>query len=444
MSTLSRFHRSVLAAAAVAAFASPAQAARPAGSAWCADRCDQVVIDWNLQTHQMIKAAEGYANPMAASRVLAMVHLAMHDAVNAADPRYRAHTYRPAAGTGARDGVDAAVAAAVAAHDVLAALYPKHKDLVRPLLDATLLDAGPGRAVERGQSTGAAAAAAMLAARRDDGSQADEAYTPGTRPGDWQFTPGFDFIAAPHWRAVKPFTLRAPAQFRVVAPPALTSAAYAAAFDEVKATGSQAADARRSAEQTQFAAYWFEFSDIGWNRIARVVARDRPQDLWQRARSFALLNAVMADAYIAGWDSKMHHDFWRPVTAIRQADRDGNPATVADTAWAPLLPTPPIQDHPSTHSALGAAAAVVLAGSYGSDRVRFTMASPTAAAETPARTFTSFSAAAAENADSRVRAGLHFRFATTAGLRLGEQIGRQALAEQLALLRGPAGQEDRP
>lgn len=438
MSTFIRFHRSALAAAAVAALAaiaSPSQAASPAASsaaAWCADRCDQVVIDWNLQTHQVIKAAEGYANPMAASRVLAMVHLAMHDAVNAAEPRYHAHTYRPAVGAAPHGSVDAAVAAAVAAHDVLDALYPKHKDLLRPVLDATLLDAGPGAAVEQGRQVGAAAAAAMLAARSDDGSRADEAYTPGTRPGDWQFTPGFDFIAAPHWRAVKPFTLRAPEQFRVAAPPALTSAAYAAAFDEVKSTGSRAADARRSAEQTQYAAYWYEFSDIGWNRIARVVARDRPQDLWQRARTFALLNAVMADAYIAGWDSKMHYDFWRPVTAIRQADRDGNAATLADAAWAPLLPTPPIQDHPSTHSALGAAAAVVLAGTFGSDRVRFTMASPTAAPATPARTFTSFSAAAAENADSRVRAGLHFRFATTAGLRLGEQIGQQALARQLA------------
>ncbi|MFP5399980.1 MAG: hypothetical protein ACLGIT_16770, partial [Gammaproteobacteria bacterium] len=157
MSTFIRFHRSALAAAAVAALAaiaSPSQAASPAASsaaAWCADRCDQVVIDWNLQTHQVIKAAEGYANPMAASRVLAMVHLAMHDAVNAAQPRYHAHTYRPAVGAAPRGSVDAAVAAAVAAHDVLVALYPKQAGLVRPALDATLLDAGPGAAVEQGR-----------------------------------------------------------------------------------------------------------------------------------------------------------------------------------------------------------------------------------------------------------------------------------------------------
>lgn len=422
--------RFALCALALAALAAAGPAAARGEPAWCAERCDQVVIDWNLHAYEVIKADNGYADPMAASRVLAMVHLAMHDAANAAWPRYRPYAYAPQAGA-TTGRADAAVAAAVAAHDVLAALYPKQKALAGAALDATLLDAGIGANVERGKALGAAAAAAMLDKRRDDGSRADEAYQPGTRPGQWRFTPGFDFIAAPHWRAVTPFTMPSPDQFRVVAPPALASAAYAKAFDEVKASGSQAADARRSAEQTQYAAYWYEFSDIGWNRVARIVARDRPQDLWQRARSFALLNAAMADAYIAGWDSKMHHDFWRPVTAIRLAADDGNPATVADASWRPLLPTPPIQDHPSTHSALGAAAAVALAHAFGGDRVAFTMASPSAKPEAPARRFESFSEAARENADSRVRAGLHFRFATDAGLQLGEKIGRQAVREFL-------------
>ena len=418
-----------LAAITLAALAASAQAT--AAPTWCADRCDQIVIDWNLQTHQAIQAAEGYRNPMAASRTLAMVHLAMHDAANAAEPRYRAYAYARAAE--ARPGnADAAVAAAVAAHDVLAALYPKQKDVLRAALDTTLLDAGPGVTVEQGRKIGAAAAAAIVARRAADGSQADEAYEPGNQPGRYQYTPGFDFLAAPHWRAVTPFTMPAPDQFRVAAAPALASARYAADFAEVKAIGSAGTDARRSAEQTQIAAYWYEFSDIGWNRIARTVSRSRPQDLWQRARTFALLNAVMADAYIAGWDSKMHHDFWRPVTAIRRAAEDGNPATTADAAWAPLLPTPPVQDHPSTHSALGAAAAVVLAHAFGSDRMQFTMASPSARPEAPSRSFASFSVAARENADSRVFAGVHFRFATAAGLRLGEQIGQQAVATILA------------
>jgi hypothetical protein len=152
------------------------------------------------------------------------------------------------------------------------------------------------------------------------------------------------------------------------------------------------------------------------------VARHRPQNLWDRARTFALLNAAMADAYIAGWDSKMHYNFWRPVTAIRAG---------GDAGWTPLLPTPPVQDHPSTHSALGAAAAVALAEGFGSDRIGFEFASPTALPEHPVRAFPSFSAAARENADSRVKAGLHFRFATVQGLKLGEQIGRHATAKLL-------------
>jgi len=432
-----RLNRSQLfTALALAALAASSQAAMPPKT-WCADRCDQIIIDWNQHTHQVIKAADGYQDPMAASRILAMVHLAMHDAVNAAQPRYRAYAYVPR-GDALTTPADATVAAAVAAHDVLAGLFPEHKALLRTTLDATLHDAGIGSAVEQGEKLGAAAAAAMLAKRADDGSQAGEAYQPGTRLGDYQFVPGFDFIAAPHWRTVTPFTMRAPDQFRVAAPPPLASAAYAADFNEVKATGShQAGNTQRSEVQTQYAAYWYEFSDSGWNRVARSVARVKPQDLWQRARTFALLNAVMADAYIAGWDSKMHYNLWRPVTAIRQAENDGNPATEADAQWAPLLPTPPIQDHPSTHSALGAAAAVALAHAFGSDRVAFTMASPSALPETPERSFRSFSSAARENADSRVRAGLHFRFATTAGLQLGEQIGQQAIQSLLGALDRP-------
>lgn len=157
-------------------------------------------------------------------------------------------------------------------------------------------------------------------------------------------------------------------------------------------------------------------------------ARDHKQDLWERARVFALLNAALADAYVAGWDSKLHHNFWRPVTAIRQAGEDDNPATIADPAWNSLLPTPPIKDHPSTHSALGAAAAVLAQG-FG---IAFRFASSSASPENPSRQFASFSAAARENADSRVRAGLHFRFATVQGLALGTQVGRCTVANLLA------------
>jgi hypothetical protein len=411
------------AACALVAGAAQAQERR-AAAPWCADRCDQVVIDWNAIAYQAIKAGDGYVNPMAASRSLAMVHLAMHDAVNATRARYASYT-----DVGSDPAADPVVAAASAAHDVLAALYPKEQvaALLKTALDQTVFDAGVGASVTRGSALGKRVAAAVLHKRAADGAHATLPYQPGTRPGQYRYTPGFDFLAAPHWRHVQPFALSAPSQYRSAPPPALGSPEYTRAFIEVKGTGGKAADAKRTADQTHYAAWWYEFSDIGWNRIARTVARDRSQDLWERARTFALLNVAMADSYIAGWDSKMHHDFWRPVTAIHLADGDGNPRTLPDAAFVPLLTTPPVQDYPSTHSALGAAAATVLAHAFGSDRIAFETGSSSAVPANPTRRFASFSEAARENADSRVRAGLHFRFATVAGLQMGEQVGRHAV-----------------
>ena len=386
------------------------------------------MIDWNATAYQVIKANENYANPMSASRSLAMMHLAMHDAVNAARPRYAAYAYRE------RDrAADPAVAAVTAAHDVLAALYPKQAVLLKAALDKSLVDAGTTAAATRGIALGRSVAGAVLSKRAADGSAANVPYQQGSKPGEYRFTQGFDFAASPQWRSVAPFTLKSVDQFRSAPPPALTGAQYAAAFNEVKAVGGKVS-AKRTTDETHYSAFWYEFSDIGWNRIARVVAREQQQDLWQRARTFALVNAVMADAYIAGWDSKFHYNLWRPETAIRMADADGNPQTAPNASFAPLLVTPPVQDYPSTHSALGAAAAVVLAETFGRDDISFTFTSTSAMPANPQRSFKSFSEAARENADSRVRAGLHFRFATTAGLKLGEDIGRFAVRNSLTPL----------
>ena len=430
-----RLRRHLLAVALASAFTLPSANARD-DSAWCGDRCDQVVLDWNQAAHQVIKAADGYDNPLTASRSLAMTHLAMHDAVNSVKRRYATYAVgEPATqrrgGARGSDEAAAAVAASAAAHDLLLALYPTQKDLLRSTLDQTLHDAGIGTEVAEAVATGQRAAAAVLAKRADDGSQGAEDYREGSAPGNYRFVPGTDFILMPHWRKVQPFALRSPDQFRVAPPPALGSAEYTEAFNEVKAGGSDAASAARTPDQSHYAAFWYEFSDAGWNRVARVVAREHKQDIWERARTFALLNVAMADSYIAGWDSKLHHDFWRPVTAIREAASDGDPATQPDAGWNSFLPTPPIQDHPSTHSALGAAAATVLAHAFNRDALKFGFSSPTAVAANPQRSFTSFSQAARENADSRVRAGLHFRFATTQGLLLGQRVGGHAVTTLL-------------
>lgn len=403
---------------------------RPTPATWCANRCDAVVTDWSAAAVQIIKAADGYADPMAASRSLAMMHLAMHDAVNAARPKYARYALDtlPASANKA----DATVAAAVAAHDVLARLYPQSQvaPLLKAELEKTLLEAGVGASIDAGKTLGQAAAAAVLAARENDGSGQVEPFANGTRPGEYRFTAPFEFAAAPHWRHVTPFALSSPAQFRTAAPPALGSEEYAQAFDEVVRVGGKTADAERSADETQYAAFWYEFSDIGWNRIARTVSSGVKQDLWNRARTFALLNMAMADAYIAGWDSKYFHNFWRPVTAIQLAATDGNPNTAPDPAFEPLLVTPPVPDMPSTHSALGMAAAVVLSDAFGRDRA-FSFASSSALPQNPVRRYRSFTEAALENADSRVKAGLHFRFAADAGLTLGRQVGEHVVRQAL-------------
>ena len=383
-----------------------------------APESQRLILDWNRFAQQVIGADNGYLNPLPATRALAMMHLAMHDAINAAAPRYATYAILT------RDQqADPAIAAAQAAHDVLAALYPGQKSAIRMYLEQYVDDAGVGPNAAKGVALGKRAAADIIAARANDNSASEEPYKEGAVPGAYRFVPGFDFVNMPHWRTVRPFALTSPAQFRVKPPPALAGADYARAFEEVRRKGGKQSDAR-TRDESHYAMFWYELSDIGWNRIARVVAHDHPQDLWTTARTFALLNAALADSYIAGWDSKMHYDFWRPISAIRLAAEDGNRATMPAPAWEPFLTTPPVQDYPSTHSVLGAAGAVVLAHAFGRDDVAFTFTSLSADSANPVRSFRSFSEAARENAESRIMAGIHFRFAIETGLTLGQDIGR--------------------
>jgi hypothetical protein len=187
----------------------------------------------------------------------------------------------------------------------------------------------------------------------------------------------------------------------------------------------------RTADQSSYANWWYESSEIGWARAARVTATSEELDLWRAARMFALVSMSFYDGYLAGWDSKYHWDTWRPYTAIRAGDTDGNHATTKDAAWQSYLENPPVQDYPSTHSALGAGAAEVLKRSFGTDRVSFTMGSLTALPADPLRSFSTFTEASDENADSRVRAGIHFRFATEEGKALGRNVGRYLVEHHL-------------
>jgi hypothetical protein len=402
------------------------------------------VILWNETALKVVAA--GGQDGIVTTRTLAMVHAAVHDALNAISRRYDAYFFE---GPGNPDAsLDAAVAAA--AHVVLVGVVPSFGTPAQRVAALAMVEQAYATALARqpdgpartgGVAVGRAAGAAMLSLRKNDGATRDVPYTPGTGPGKWrahpnpvpanppitnpETAPGYASSIRPGWGEVTPFTLLSAAQFWLAGPPALTSAAYARDYNEVKNLGGKISTAR-TADQTEIARFWFE-GPPAWNRIARVVAGDRALDVRDSARLMALMNMAMADGYIAGFKIRYVYDLWRPVTAIRDGDADGNDATAGDPAWDSHQNTPAVSDYPSTQSTFSAAAAVILAGVLGADQVSFssTSGAPFAAIT---RSFASFSQAARESADSRVYAGIHFRTACEDGLALGHKIGQRAFA----------------
>jgi hypothetical protein len=406
------------------------------------------VLEWSMIGFQATAAGGQLA--LVESRTMAMLHLAVHDALNAVDRRYEAYLYEGKA----EPSAEPSVAIAAAARDILIGVIPawgkpeqraKALAIVDGAYAAAIAKVPDGSPKKQGIAVGQAAAAAMLTARKADGSTAMSQYTPGTAPGKWRphanpvppnppisnpaLAVGNWPAILPQWGNVAPFTMAAPWQFRPPGPPTLTSIDYAKDYEEVKRLGGKTSPVR-TADQSEMARYWYEGSPPGWSRIARVVAAQRGLDRWENARLFALVNAAIADGFIAGFDARYVYDLWRPVTAIRAADMDGNDATTADPAWESYLNTPPVPEYPSTHSVSGGAASIVLARFFGTEEVEFKMTSgPPFAGIT--RSFMSFSLASQENANSRIYAGIHFRSACRDGIKLGEQIGRRAFAHYL-------------
>ena len=379
-----------------------------------------VVVDWSRIVFEAAMTDDGYVSFLG-TRHQAMVHIAMHDALNAIDPRFEQYAY-----FGRSKRANPIAAAAKAAHDVLVAVYPAQQATLDAELATWLATVPSGSGKTKALTLGAKAAAAIVELREDDGTDVDllsPDFTPGSQPGDYQFVPPYDFTFAEDFRYATPFGLKSPQQFRVPAPPALRSRKYAKDYREVKSVGALNSTTRTT-DQGNYANWWYEGSEIGWARIARVTATSEELELWRAARMFALVNMSLYDSYVAGWDSKFHWDFWRPYTAIRAGHTDGNPRTVKDAAWKSYLETPPVQDYPSTHSVLGAGAAEVLKRAFRTDRVPFSMDSLTALPASPVRSFNTFTQAADENADSRVIAGIHFRFSTEQGKSLGRDVGK--------------------
>jgi len=384
-------------------------------------------------------------NPFHESRIYAMMHVAIHDALNAIDRRFRPFAFDKRADPGASP--EAAVAAA--ARDVMVPLLGQ---LPRELVSQACIDAGiasveaaynaalaavpngPGKT--QGAAVGQEAAAAILALRAADGAVGPflNPNCPQDTPlGKYRCTPGFPVIAFESWEKVTPFVLQNITQFRPGPPYEVTEKGFATDFNEVKSLGGDGTNtpSARTPDQTEIALFWYESSPLKWSRIARTVSISRGLNLWENARLFGLLNMALADGYIAMAASKNHYNYWRPVTAIQTGG--GSSDTTGDKAWTPLRPTPPDQDYPSGHSIEGGVGAEVLKQFFGTDMINFQdcgvtlPAGSTCSDPSPVlRSYTSFSQAATENAYSRVLIGFHFRKAVEEGTAYGRKIGERA------------------
>src|SRR5262245_7162418 len=406
------------------------------------------VRDWNQNAGKAAIAAciSPFDDPLHESRLYAMMHIAVHDALNAIDRRSEPYVFRQHA----EPWVSPEAAVAAAARDVLVNVINQLPFPFPPTClaagvasvesDYTLALSGIPNDVAktRGIEIGRAAAAAILAARANDGSDTpllDFNYPQGTNPGEYRFTPGFPFAFAPGWGNVTPFVLTHSGQFPPIRPYEMETRKYALDFEEVKALGGDGVTtpSARTPDHTQIALFWIESSPLQWNRIARTVSATMNLNPWENARLFGLLNMAMADGYVSSFNAKYRYNYWRPITAIRNADTDGNPDTLADPLWTSLVPAPPIPDHDSAHSVEGGAAAQVLAEFFGDD-IEFSACSLTlpagsnCAEATPvSRHYSSFSQAADENGFSRILVGFHFRNAVEEGIRHGRRIGNRAV-----------------
>jgi hypothetical protein len=398
----------------------------PVSPASRASLSGQPVIDWNQVLLSIVNTPGAQPANIQPTRNFAILHAAIYDAVNAID---RSHEPYLVSVRAPRDASEVAAADA-AAQTALVGLYPGQQALVDADYAAELAQVPDSPAKDKGVRLGEQVASELLAIRANDGSNVTPPpFIAGAAPGDYQLTP--PNFAAPvftTWGRVRPFVLDRSDQFRPAPPPPLTSDAYAAAVNEVQSLGS-AGSTTRTAQQTQIGRFWNPPIQNFWNQIAEAVALAHHSDLTTTARLFAALNLSFADSAIAFYDAKYAYQLWRPVTAIRLADTDGNPNTVADQTWLPLTgATPADPSYPGAHSTISAAGADVLASFYGNDD-SFSVTSPALPGVT--RSFTSFSDAAQEAGLSRIFAGVHTRLDHVAGLALGHDVAGFVLRHAL-------------
>jgi hypothetical protein len=371
-----------------------------------------MVLRWNEVALQAIRAEK--TPPPIAARHLAILHLAIYDAVMAIERTHQPYLMDASAPAGA--STESAVVAA--AQRALSGLFPRQRQTFDLIAARCWADMPKGAECDPGAALGRFVAERMLEARCNDGSDNVGQYTYKTAAGSWRPTaPLFKEPLLPEWGYVKPFAIKKGTQHRPAGPPALTSLQFGAAFNEVKRLGGKQSQLRTD-EQTQIAYFWED--NVGtvtppghWNRIAQAIAQDRGNTLAENARVFAHLNISLADAGVLCWVIKFTFDFWRPITAIREMG--------GDEKWTPLLETPPFPAYVSGHSTFSGAAAASLAQSFGADKIRFTTTSDGLPGVT--RTFTSLWAAAEEAGMSRIYGGIHWQFDNVDGLKVGRTLG---------------------
>ncbi|CAM5578855.1 vanadium-dependent haloperoxidase (plasmid) [Streptomyces viridifaciens] len=404
------------------AFGSTAVDALPPTTSTAAPGSGRSVVEWNRELITILSGPKAQPSTVHPTRSFALLQAAEYDAVVSITRTAPAYLFSVPAPQGAR----ADVAADQAAHDVLVALYPAERAGVDRQLSSQLSAVADGARKQAGIGVGAAVARQLISLRSADGSSAEPPrFTPGSQPGDYRPTPP-DFPAPvfTNWGSVKPFVLTSGNQFRPAAPPAVGSAEYAAALNEVKGLGSKTSTTR-TPDQTAAAKFWAAAPVWNvWNQVAQGLVTSGNASLEKAVKVFARLDLSLADTAIAMYDAKYAYHVWRPVTAIRLGDTHDNPGIVGDPGWTPLLPTAPDPSYPGAHGALSQAAATTLAGIYGAQH-RLTVTS-----KGVTRTFAGFQDAATEAWLSRVWSGQHTAIDNQAGQQLGTQVA-EFVAHQL-------------
>jgi hypothetical protein len=400
------FHRTLLLAlACLGAAAAPANA--------------DVITDWNEKAVALVTPR---LPPPQAHRVTAMTHVAMFDAVNSIERRYRPYLAQlPASSTTSREA-----AAATAAGVVLIGLHPANAMELKAALEGYLAGIPESAAKTEGMKLGEAVAAKILAARANDGASAADDYRPRTTPGVYVPTPP---VLAPMWPKVAPFAMVSPSQFRPEGPPPLASERWAADLNEIKDFGGKTS-VKRTARQTEDARFWLITGPQAYDPIVRQLVAASRLSLIESARFMALTSMAAEDALIAVLDAKYHYNFWRPVTAIRNGDLNGNAAIQRDPTWQPIDNTPMHPEYPCAHCIVASAVAGVAEALLGTaDVPEFAMSSATAPGIT--HRWTNLRALSGEISEARVWAGFHYRFSIVTGQDMGRNIARYVVENSL-------------